>query len=116
MSVAVQYGRLLRPFPVKRLADGLYHVQADASAIMATLDALQREPPGSPEEWVEALDGLDVLLASLSGRCGDARPLLDQMAQSAHADFQRAVDAMVMVLRGLQLSEGLEAPAELRAA
>jgi hypothetical protein len=101
VTAHLEHARLMRPFPVKRLTDALYHVQADAGQIAAVLVAVQTDPPRTPEAWVTELEHLLALLASLELRCRDAVPALEVLADQADADFERAVSAMLAILRGL---------------
>jgi hypothetical protein len=101
----VQHSRLLRPFPLKRLADTLYHVQAEAQAINHALIRLQTDPPRLPEDWADELERLNVSLASLEARCADARPALGVMVDQADGDFRRAMSGLVAMVRGLQAQE-----------
>lgn len=101
----VEHSRLLRPFPLKRLADTLYHVQSEAQDINHTLLRLQADPPRLADDWVDELERLNVSLASLEARCADARPTLGVMVDQADGDFRRAVSGLVAMIRGLQAQE-----------
>lgn len=108
MSKEIAFARLLRPFPIRRLEDGLYRVGAEAHSISQQVNELYRRHPGSPEEWREALDRLDMSLESLRARCGDARPLLAQMFESSDGDWRRGTEAALVMLKGLQLEAELD--------
>jgi hypothetical protein len=101
----VQHSRLIRPFPLKRLAEVLYHAQAEAQSINHTLLRLQSDPPRLVDDWVDELERLNVSLASLEARCADARPALGVMVDQADGDFRRAVNGLVAMIRGLQAQE-----------
>lgn len=97
----LRYARLLRPFPTKRLAEKLYYVQADAHAIERKLIEVLVNPPQTPERWRAELQALDDLLDSLTERCTEVRPVLARMVEQSDGDFERAVTAMLGILRGL---------------
>lgn len=102
---AVRYSRLIRPFPVKKLADALYHVEADAASISDTLQALYRDPPLTADDWVATLDRLDMLLRSLQARCGDAIPVLGDLVDRAEGDHERGVRALAAILKNMPREE-----------
>lgn len=99
--IARQHARLIKPFPTRRLPEVLYHVSTESSSIDNAVIRLQINPPTDPGEWRFELDALDTALRSLSARCGDALPALEEMARTADADFSRAVSAMLAVIRGI---------------
>lgn len=100
-TVAVRHSRLLRPFPIRKLADELYFVVEESTQISQQLDQLYRDPPSTPGPWVEALDHLGLLLGSLEARCRDAVAALEVLGDRADGDHRRAVDAMVLILKGM---------------
>jgi hypothetical protein len=101
--------RLIKPFPVKRLADALYHVQAEAHSIDQRLLRLQLDPPRLPEHWYGELEALTASLGSLEALCGDAVPVLGRMADQADGDWQRGLDVIVSMMRGLSDAEDVAA-------
>lgn len=111
-TVAARHARLIRPFPTKRLHEVLYHVSQESAAIDKAVTRLLIDHPADAEAWRFEVYALMASLASLRARCGDAMPVLEQMAGNADADHRRAVDAMVLVLRGM----GEAQPAEQEAA
>lgn len=108
------YSRLVKPFPVRRLTDALYWVQADTASINQRLLRLQIDPPRQPDEWVAEVESLRLSLESLAGRCREAYPILGLMVDQAEGDYRRAVEGLVATIRGLQ--QQAEASAEHLAA
>jgi hypothetical protein len=109
-----RYSRLLRPFPVKRLADALWYVQADAHAIDHALIGVQLEPPALADEWCLELRAIDDMLWSLTQRCVDAQAELHRIMDGADADERRALTAFVAIMRGLGRDEPPDEPAPFR--
>lgn len=106
-STELRYARLLKPFPTKRLADALYHVNAESAGISQELQRLLQNPPTTPEPWSDALWRLETALHLLIERCDEVLPVIVRMAEDAEPDFRRAVRAMEAILIGLR-----EAPQE----
>lgn len=102
-SAAVRYARTIRPFPVKRLADVTYYVMADGNAIWHRVTNLMIDQPGTPEVWYQQLQLLLGELLSLRDRIDELMPQLTAMQDSADRDYEVAVSAMEMILRGLQV-------------
>lgn len=98
---AALYLGMLRPFPVKRLHDLLYHVVADVAAIERVLGALLLEPPSRIEQWTWALDQIETALWSIEQRACDVRPEVDAMHDTADAEAARAQLAMRWIMSGL---------------
>lgn len=94
---ATRLSRLVRPFPVKRLADALYHVEADAADIHNRLQRMQVDPPRLSDDWTGELYALAAVLRSLQARVEDALPALALMVDQADGDEQRALDALLKV-------------------
>lgn len=115
-SPEVRHARLLKPFPVKRLNDRvLYQLLSQAADIGHEAQRLLINPPTTPEPWCEALTSIGTKIETLADLCDDAAPLVELMMDSADGDFQRAVDAMAAMMRGMAESppDGVvEAPAQ----
>lgn len=94
---ATRLSRLVRPFDLKRLAEALYFVEADAADIRQRLQRMLIDPPRRAEDFVFELEGLETSLISLSARCGDAVPVLRGMVDRADGDERRALDALLKV-------------------
>lgn len=103
-SAAVSYGRLLRPFPVRRLHEITYYVRARAGSIQQRVNDLQIDQPTDPDRWVFELQGMLGDLYTLSEQIGELVPKLIEMQDDADRAYSVAVDAMLACLRGLQLS------------
>jgi hypothetical protein len=98
---AAMYLGMLRPFPVRRLHDLLYHVVADVAHIERVLGGLLLEPPSRIEQWTWALDQIDTALWSLEQRAQAVRPEVDAMHDTADAEAARAQLAMRWIMSGL---------------
>ena len=101
MSIEVGLARLIRPFPVARLADALYQVQAGGAGIGHRLDRLHREPPSSLEDWRFELQALDTQLWALEDYCRRARARIEGLYDSSEHDYQLGLRAVTAMLRGL---------------
>jgi hypothetical protein len=91
---AERYVRMLRPFPVRRLSEVLYHVQAEGDAVRAILNNVQIEWPQSVDAWTEALFYLLDCLDGLAERAIEVRPMIERMIDQADADAERAAVAL----------------------
>lgn len=100
-SVAVQYARLLKPFPTKRLERALWHVQAEAIDLERTLHQILVDPPVTPEDWRYQMDKIDGLLWSLVERCWEAKPRIELLARDADRAYDVTVRAAESMLAGL---------------
>jgi hypothetical protein len=89
-----RYGRMLRPFPTRRLADALYHVEAEGAALTRVLQNLLVEPPQTAEPWSEALYYVLDCLDGICERAMEARPQIERMIDTADVDAERAAAAM----------------------
>jgi hypothetical protein len=99
---AAEHSRLLRPFPVRRLHDRvLYQVLAEANTLRQQAEALLIDPPVAPEDWRDALWRIGMSLETLADVCDAAAPRVLEMVEQADADYARALDAMVCILRGV---------------
>ena len=101
-STEVRFARLLRPFPVKRLADTLYHVQAESNGIDSRLIKLLTDTPVRPETWKFELDQIAGDLWSLAQRCQEAQAAVEAMIDEADHQFETAVDALTAAMRGMR--------------
>jgi hypothetical protein len=106
----LRYGRMLRPFPTRRLVDALYHVESDAASLSAIVQNLLIEPPQTAAPWCEALYYALDCLDSLAERVQEARPALERMIDTADADAARAATAMRALTEMLPSDEGTERP------
>lgn len=101
-STEVRYARLLRPFPTKRLADALYRVEADGTALHHELFAVLTDPPTVVEQWCQRLQTLTGLLMSIEEESREARDVIRGMYDDADRTFSVALRAMESMLRGLR--------------
>lgn len=101
-SQAVAYSRLLKPFPVKRLADVLYRVDQDGAALHSELFKVLADPPGVPEAFCQVLQRLQGLLMELEDEAREARAVLEEMYLDADRAFEVSVRAMECVLVGMR--------------
>ena len=98
-----RYGRMLRPFPTRRLTEVLYHVEADSDSLIRIVRNLLVDPPQTADTWCEALYHLLDVLDSICERAIEARPHIERMIDTADADAERAAIAMraiVSVIEG----------------
>lgn len=93
-----RYGRMLRPFPTRRLTEVLYYLEAEADAITRVLRNLLIEPPQTAEPWCEALYYLLDCLDGICDRAMAARPEIERMLDTADADAARAEVAIRALL------------------
>jgi hypothetical protein len=100
-SDVARYTRMLRPFPIKSLAELLYQVQSSAASINQTLIELQIEPPREADTWAAALWHLDTLLWGLADYAETARAGLPEMVDRADVEAERAASALRAILDGL---------------
>lgn len=109
-TAAIAHSRLLRPHSTRRLSNALYHVNATANSLRQHELALMIDPPVLPDEWAAGLDELQTELYLLVQYSRDAWRKLEWLQRSAPKDYERALEALVLILRGEA------ALAELRAA
>lgn len=112
-TVAIAHSRLLRPYSTRKLSDALYHVNTAANGIHQRELALLIETPVQPEEWLFALGEIKTDLHVLTDYCRDAWRRLSELERSAHGDYDRALQAMVAVLRGLSEAPGGDGSGEV---
>jgi uncharacterized LabA/DUF88 family protein len=108
---AIAHSQLLRPFSGKRLTLALYNVEQSGVQIADARQRLLIEMPTDPDVWAHRLTEIMNSLATLAEQCEDAWERIDLLVKSADVDYERALDAMVCVLRGvgnpgLRLVEG----------
>lgn len=113
-SELVALSRMLRPFPVKKLRDVLYHVLATAHVLEQELHALEADPPLRAELWCFELNHFDEQLWSLTEYAIDAQAGLRRIYDTADADERRAIKAMTAILRGWGEEPPPEEPAPFR--
>jgi hypothetical protein len=101
-STEVRFARLLRPFPTKRLADALYRIEADGTALHHELFAVLTDPPTAPETWCQRLQALTGLLMSIEEESRAARDVIRGMYDDADRAFDVAVRAVEAIMRGLR--------------
>jgi hypothetical protein len=89
-----RYGRMLRPFPTRRLVDALYHVDAEAITLDRIVKNLLIDPPQTAEPWCEALYYLLDCLDGICERAIEARAQIERMIDTADVDAERAAAAM----------------------
>jgi hypothetical protein len=90
----LQMARLIKPFPTRRLADGLYQVEAGGNLIHQRLISVLRDPPGTPESWCMELQQLKGLLLVLADECHEAVARVDGFYDRADEDFASSVRAI----------------------
>lgn len=101
----LRYARMLRPFPIKALADLLYHVDAAAVSLAQHLNRLLIDPPREADLWVQALDQIDEQLWSLAEYADAARARLPGFVDRADAEGERAASALRAIMRDLSLHD-----------
>lgn len=101
MSEVQRYGRMLRPFPTRRLTEVLYYVEAESAALTCVLRNLLIEPPQTAEPWCDALYQILDTLDRICERTMEARPQIERMVDTADADAERAAAAMRAILTAL---------------
>lgn len=101
----VEHSRLIRPFPVKRLADVLHQATSYAADIQSRVTVMQFDAPRDPEMWQATLQEIGAALESLADACDEAVPLVEALIRQAPQDYRRAVDGLVATIRGLQAIE-----------
>jgi hypothetical protein len=100
-----RYVRMIRPFPTRRLAEIVYHVEADASMVHRLVLNAQVQPPVTADTWSETLLHLLDVLWSLDLRIKDAVPMIETLLDQADTDFERSVSAVTALMRGLAYGE-----------
>lgn len=101
-SEAVRHSRLLRPFSTKRLDAALWHVETTASGIYQRKLKILIEPPATANEWQAELEQLCAELEILATEyCPQAYDRLTVLHRSAEQDYERAIDAMLRILQGI---------------
>lgn len=98
----VQYARLLKPYPTKRLADGLYQLLATAHTLEHVLIEILIDPPATPEPWCQALQRLSGEAAVLEDCCRDAQAVIGELYDRADEQYEVAVAAMMSALKGMR--------------
>jgi len=112
-SIEVQFARLIQPFPLRRLSNILYPVQADAAALGLRLDRLLIDPPATPEDWRFELQTIATHLWSIADNARSAGPPLEGLMDRADADFEVALRAVRAMLSGLRVSDEDRPPAAI---
>lgn len=110
----VRYARAVRPFPLRRLTARLAALHRRCGYIAeatAELVAAEKDGPSAWRYWLgELMDCMDSLVEEASA----VREELSKSYDSAPKDYERAVDAMLAIFRGLEgewhdAAEGVEA-------
>jgi hypothetical protein len=99
--VARQHARLLRPFSANGLSLALYHVNASAGSVKNAETALLVDMPRTADAWIGRLAEIQTTLATLADQCDEACAALDRLIDMAPGDEARSIEAMALVLRGL---------------
>ena len=98
----VRYARAVRPFPLRKLTASLAALHRRCgyiAEVTAELVAAEGEGPVRWRYWLgELMDCIDSLVEEAQA----VREELSRSYDSAPADYERAVDAMLVILRGLQ--------------
>jgi hypothetical protein len=98
---AMAHSKLLRPYSPRRLTQALYGVDQIAGSLANAQTRLLVDMPVLPEAWISELDRLQTDLFLLVEASREAWKALEGLKRSAPADYGRALDAVVCVLRGL---------------
>jgi agmatine/peptidylarginine deiminase len=98
---AIAHSKLLRPYSPRRFSDALYHVTAAAAAINGRHTALLLDMPADPDAWRFELAQLRNELETLAESCHEAWERLWLLDDQADGDYQRAIDAMALILGGM---------------
>jgi hypothetical protein len=94
----MRYGRMLRPFPTRRLAEAIYWVEADAASVSHIVRNVLIEPPQTAAPWCEALYHLQDVLDSIAERAMECKAEVERMVETADADAVRGAVALRALL------------------
>lgn len=97
----MRYARMVKPFSTRRLAEIVYHVEADASTIHRLVTNAQIQPPTTPDVWFETLEHILDCLWSLDLRIKEAMPMIIALQDTADVDYERSIAAITAIMRGL---------------
>jgi hypothetical protein len=100
-SDSVRYARLVKPFPVGKLDDVLYHVLATAGSIGAAATRLQIAPPRTLDGWRQELDKMLDDLWLLRQYAHDAELPMEELQYEGERSYETAIQAVQAMLRGL---------------
>lgn len=100
-TAAIAHSRLLRPYSTRQLSDALYNVTATANSLRQREMELLINPPVLPDEWIAGLGELQTDLFLLVQYSRDAWRRLAWLQRSAPKDYERALSAVVAILKGL---------------
>jgi hypothetical protein len=100
MTKHLQMARLVKPFPVRRLADGLHQVLGSGNWIHNRLMGVLLDPPATKEGWCQELQAIKGMLMTLEHECREAGVLVDGLFDSADRDYQIGITAVTAMLRG----------------
>ena len=101
MTEHIHMARLIKPFPVRRLADGLYQVNAGGNLIHQRLTGVLIDQPATKEAWCQELQAIKGMLMGLADACRDAEELVDELWDSADRDYEAGLRVVSSMLRGL---------------
>jgi hypothetical protein len=96
----MRYARMIKPFPTRRLAEALYHVEADVGLIHRLATNAQIQPPTTPDVWYETLEHILECLWSLELRIKEAVPMIVALQDTADVDYERSISAITAIMRG----------------
>lgn len=106
----MRYGRMLRPFPTRKLAEAVYFVETDAGVVSAIVRNLLIEPPQTAAPWCEALYHLLDVLDSIAERAVECRAVVERMIDTSDADAMRAAVALRALIEMVPEEPEIEAP------
>jgi hypothetical protein len=93
-SEEARYLKMLRPFPVRRLSDALFQLQAESAALDTIVLNLMLDPPQTAGPWVEALEYVVTSLHQIAAYADEVRPVVEGMIDTADAEAERAAVAV----------------------
>jgi len=101
MTEHIHMARLIRPFPTRRLADGLHQVLGSGNWIHSRLTAVLIDPPATKEGWCQELQAIKGMLMTMADECQQAGALVDELFDSADRDYEAGLRVVSSMLRGL---------------
>lgn len=112
-SAAVEYARAVRPFAVKRVLGSVAALHKRCGYLAEVTAHLVESEAQGPQQWRYWLGELQDCLSDLIEEAHDVKAECVRSYDSAPRDYERAVDAMLVIMRGLQ--ESPEAAADVAA-
>jgi hypothetical protein len=118
MGAAVEYSRAVRPFPLRRLTGRVAAIHRRCGYLAEVTAELVASEPHGPQQWRYWLGEMQDCLEDLIEEAHDVKAECVKSYDSAPADYERAVSAMLTILRGMDEPPDGEregAPVELAA-